>query len=183
MAALRLVDERGLERVTVEEIAEEAGVSPRTFFNYFATKDEALIGDQFEDPHGTRERFLAIGPDVQTADAMLAAITPSLDTVAAERKLWTLRLRVAGANPALLGTLVSRSAEQEQSTAADIAARLGLPLGHPYPELAAALLGAALRVSVMRWGRDGCERPLAEIVREAFGQVARGLTDPQKEGS
>ncbi|KQS10657.1 hypothetical protein ASG04_04010 [Curtobacterium sp. Leaf183] len=43
-SAMRLVTERGLAGVTVEEICDDAGVSPRTFFNYFPTKGNAALG-------------------------------------------------------------------------------------------------------------------------------------------
>lgn len=43
-AATRLVDERGFSAVTVEEICQEAGISRRTFFNYFDSKDSAVLG-------------------------------------------------------------------------------------------------------------------------------------------
>lgn len=43
-ATVDLVLELGLEQVTIEQIAERADVSPRTFFNYFGSKEDALLG-------------------------------------------------------------------------------------------------------------------------------------------
>lgn len=44
-AALQVVRDRGLDGATVDEIARIADVSPRTFFNYFPTKEDAILGD------------------------------------------------------------------------------------------------------------------------------------------
>jgi len=43
-AAAALAQQKGLEQATVEAIAQSAGVSPRTFFNYFPAKEDAVLG-------------------------------------------------------------------------------------------------------------------------------------------
>lgn len=178
MAALRLVDERGLDRVTVEEISEAADVSPRTFFNYFATKDDALIGDPLDDDASPRERLLALPAEMPLVDALLQALTPSIEQIQAERDLWLLRMRVLKNNAQLLPALVARGTQAEEDWITAIAARTELPRDHVFPQLAATLTGAAFRTAMIRWaGADGFLQ-LSDFVREAFGILAAGLAEP-----
>ncbi|WP_436526774.1 TetR family transcriptional regulator [Actinoplanes sp. HUAS TT8] len=183
-AALRLTDERGADRVTVDEISEAAGVSPRTFFNYFATKEDALVGDPLEGLTDPRELLLAAPPGPALA-AVEAALAPAIRLIQDDRELWLLRLRVIINNPHLLPRLAAIAATAEQEMTAAIAGRLGLDPGHAYPPVLAAVTGAALRVALMRWAADAQnglsdvrEISLSDHVHEAFGMVAAGLTDP-----
>jgi AcrR family transcriptional regulator len=58
-AALRLVAENGVEHASVDAICSEAGVSTRTFFNYFPSKVSAVVGlSSFEITDAQREAFL-----------------------------------------------------------------------------------------------------------------------------
>ncbi|WP_203795052.1 TetR/AcrR family transcriptional regulator [Actinoplanes couchii] len=161
-AALRLADERGADRVTTDEISAAAGVSPRTFFNYFATKEDALVGDPME---GSGELSLPPGP---LLEALLTALAPAFEQIQKDRDLWLLRMRVIGANPHLLPLLIAAAASAEQRLAQDIAVRDSLPDGHPYPPVAASVANAAVRVAVCRWAEDRDSRPLIDHVREAF---------------
>ena len=177
-AALRLVDERGLDRVTVEDISEAADVSPRTFFNYFATKDEAITGDQFVDDTGVVERFLGAPAGVPVLAALLGALGPALEKIQAEQEIWFLRMRVMTENPSLVTGLLARSARAERALVAAVAARAGVPADSAYPQVTASVAGAAIRAAMTRWAAGHGARTLSDHVHEAFGVLATGLADP-----
>ncbi len=63
--ARRWTAERGLTGFTVEEVCEHVGVSRRTFFNYFASKENAVLGIAVRDDESPAldEAFVAEGPD------------------------------------------------------------------------------------------------------------------------
>lgn len=177
-AALRLVDERGLEQVTVGDISAAANVSARTFFNYFATKDEAVIGDHLADDNGLRERFLAADPALGVLDAMLAAAEPLFAEVEAGRETWMRRIRVMTRNPTLVAGLMSRSARHERDLIEAVAERTGVPPDSGYPILAAGVISATFRAALAAWAADPA-RTFAHHVQLAFGSVAAGLPEPE----
>ncbi|MCO1594624.1 TetR family transcriptional regulator [Micromonospora sp. RHAY321] len=177
-AALRLVAERGLEHVTVEEISEAADVSSRTFFNYFTCKDEALTEDPALDGAPVVARIAAAAPQVPALRAVRLALDEAIDTMQADRELWRLRLAVISQNPALLPRLMAGNIATEQAMVTTIAARLGVAPDHGHPALVTAVAGAAFRTAMLRWAADDDTRPLRDFVDEAFAAVAAGLPDP-----
>jgi AcrR family transcriptional regulator len=178
-AALRLVAERGLERVTVEEISAAADVSVRTFFNYFASKDDVLIGDPLVDGAELRERLLAAKRDLPVLSALMLALAPAIEQIEADRDLWRLRLKVIFHNPALLPSLHARGTAAEAEFVAAIAARARVDADHLYPAVTASVLGAVFRTAMLRWAVAENGPDLLELVLEAVGMVAGGLQDPE----
>lgn len=71
-AALRLVDQDGLDAVTAEQISAEAGVSARTFFNYFPTKEQAVLGYYSDFPSILVRAFEARPLDETPWDSVIA---------------------------------------------------------------------------------------------------------------
>jgi AcrR family transcriptional regulator len=174
-ATVRLSAEKGYDHVTVEEIAAEADVSVRTFFNYFASKDEALIGADPEAGPRIAERILAFPDAVTPFEAyrrsVLAEITEELDNA---RDLWLLRKEVLMQRPDLLVRAFASGAESEQLLANAVGRRAALPESHLYPRLLVAAGSVAFRCAVTRWAHDD-SLALGDLVAEAFDLFGTGL--------
>ncbi|MFB4278676.1 MULTISPECIES: acyl-CoA-like ligand-binding transcription factor [unclassified Nonomuraea] len=178
-AALTLVAERGLAAVTVEDIAEAVDVSSRTFFNYFPSKEDALIGPGPASAAGLRDRLEAVPPDVPVLEALRLLARGEAEHVQEQREQWLLRLKVFEQNPSLLPRLVAGGTETERVVTEAVARRAGVePVTTGYPELATAAALAAFRVAMLRWSAAGGRPELVDLVDEAFSQLAAGLPNP-----
>jgi AcrR family transcriptional regulator len=174
-AALRLAAERGIEHVTVEEISAAANVSARTFFNYYPSKEQAVIGDVISfDP----ERMTSIMQSAGTVlDGLREVALGVADYTESEREHVLMRWELVERHPSLLPAMMSRIMEFEQVLTSALAARTGDRPDDPYPQVGAALTGTALRVSVRRWVRGHGGHPLEYHVNEVFALLGSALPE------
>jgi AcrR family transcriptional regulator len=180
LAALRLAVEKGWEQVRVEDIAAEAGVSPRTFNNYFASKDEAFLATA--DDRGARmQAALAARPaDEPLWPAVIDAVVNGFADEAADLR----QARRIRPTPALAAEQLKAIMVIERALADEIARRIGTDLEHDsYPRLVAAVAISATRVTVEHWLRSETDLPFPPVLREALERVAAGLPQPAERRS
>ena len=175
-AALRLVAERGLDRVSVDDIAERADVSPRTFFNYFPTKDDAVLGLDPAAPARQAEAIAARPAEESAVAAVRVVAVAQAAEMAEDQQLWPLRLQVVEAHPVLVGKLAAAFGESDRVLAAAIAQRTGTGVDDALlPMLLAGVAAAAMRTALHRWFAGDFTASLPDLVDEAWDAVAAGL--------
>lgn len=166
-AAIELFERQGVDETTVDEIAGAADISPRTFFNYFATKEEAvglphrLISEVLLgafDAAGRRSR-----PIVRLRNAFLA-VARALDADAAERGVLIAGARLVETQPALKAQELAQHALWEDALQELLEQELD-PLAARV--LATAAVGA-MRAAMLTWALDGGHDSLAERTERAF---------------
>ena len=185
-AALRLTLEHGLEHLTVEEISAAAEVSPRTFFNYFPGKEQAIVGDDLF-AADTRQVSEIMAGAPRVLDGM-QAIAQNLATEAATRREQVqLRWQVITRHPALITAMFARLEEFNTIVACAVAARLGCAPDDTYPQLMAAMTTTGIRVAVQRWTTGPRDEPLERHMAEVFGllkgelAVVHGINEGPRE--
>jgi AcrR family transcriptional regulator len=182
---LRLAAERGFSNVTVEEIAEAANVSPRTFFNYFPSKEAAFFGGKAELAAATRDAIEHQTPGEPVVTVLRSVMTAQARAVADEfAELggdpieWLGRMRSARTEPQLHAVHGAQMAAVERSLAEAVARRLGTDVERdPYPGLLAAMATGVFRSSMSFWAASAGTVPLDRVVDLAFAALASGLPE------
>jgi AcrR family transcriptional regulator len=163
-AAMRLTAEHGLDDVTVEAIADAAGVSRRTFSNYFGGKEEAVLYDAEHWMHSLLDAFASRPADEPTWTALRAALG-TLPKPSGEPQ-WASQTRLARRYPPLLARLLAHYADFERTLAALIAERENLPDDSLRPRVLAGAFMTALRIAALD------DRPLPGTTAEALREMA-----------
>lgn len=173
-AALRLAIERGLENVTIEDITAAAGVSVRTFGNYFASKYEAICAIGTDRARRIGAELLARPAREPLWDALVNAMLAhyeGADRAPGGRELAGLRLVLT--SPPVRGESLKVNSEMQQALAEAIAARTGTSLAEDmYPQVLAGAVIAAAQVAIKRWATADPPVPLAPLLRRALDVLA-----------
>ncbi len=191
--ALELACERGLANVRVPEIAAAAGVSTRTFNNYFPSKEAAIAWPAVRRWTRMVENLLARPAEEPVGEALVAAIgelyspAPGVgagadsdsDSDSDPEDAFISRFRVlAAAEPTVRVEYLRISDAGEDQLAKGIAARIGAGEDELRPRLLAAMAVGAERAAIRHWIRSNDETtPLADVVdaavRAALKEVDR----------
>ncbi|WP_369136902.1 TetR/AcrR family transcriptional regulator [Modestobacter versicolor] len=175
-ATLRLATDRGWDAVTVEAIASAADVSYRTFFNHFSSKEEALLQPGGPEQERLSTRLRAAPAELPALAAVRWAVHRELADLEADPLALRERMAVLMCTPSLLPRLVQTSATDERELALALADRTGLDADTDLlPALLAAVVSAALRVSLLRWQARGGTTSLTALADEALDALAAGL--------
>jgi AcrR family transcriptional regulator len=176
--AIRLALERGPDNVTADAISAAADISPRTFFNYFATKDEAF---SIEPHQWTTEEIvgeLRTRPTGEPAAESMRAVVKVMAAAADFASLaqeWELLEELYRRHPELFSRMrLDKVDATIAALATEIATRSGTDPTHDmYPAMLVNASFAALQAAE-NFSR-GSSRPLESLIDDAFDLLVRGL--------
>jgi AcrR family transcriptional regulator len=173
-AAMRLAIEHGSDRITVEAIADVVGVSRRTFSNYFANKEEALLyGDTLR-----MRRLIDLVRARPPAESAWTALTNAAAGFYQQfgdlDPEWVAQGRLVRSQPALVAAQVQTFAAFERELEAEVAARLQNP-SPVRARLTAATFLVAMRVSLHIWLERSPEVSLWGLIEQSLAEAGQGL--------
>ena len=174
-AALNSFVRKGFANVTVTELAREAGVTERTFFRHFPTKEAVLFQDYETQLEWLAEALAQRPASESLFDAVLASVAAFPHDLEVVRQAATARTELISADRIASHLRVVQSSfarvltEFIRNRNPDMA-NIDLDA-----EVAGSVLAAALVVAVENWGRNGCSGDLGELVVGSLDLVRSGL--------
>lgn len=179
IAVLELLEERGIDGVTVDEISRMADVSPRTFFNYFASKEEAVLGDAPELPaQEIIDEFLEGSGSV--LDDLALVLVRASDRATADAEMLHLRHRLIRQYPQLFALRMATMRAFEESIADVVALRLARdePALAEDPDaradkarLITLVAFAAMKHAWFSWAHSATPAVLTDKLEESFAEL------------
>lgn len=171
---LRLFSELGFEATTVDRIADEAGISRRTFFRYFDSKNDLPWGDFNRRLDWFRDYLRAAPADRPLTDAIAEAVIEFNAVPVGEQQWHRQRMTLLLGVPVLQAHGTLRYREWRRVVTEFVAERRGEPVGALIPRAAGYLaLGAAV-AAYEQWLTSE-ELDLPELLTQAFALFGNGL--------
>jgi AcrR family transcriptional regulator len=186
--ALRLFSDQGYAETTVEDIADAAAISPRTFFRYFPTKEDVVLWDEYDPQVG---ELLAARPDDEpVAESFRAIMRETLAGLLRRdpNELLT-RVRLLSSVPELRARFLEMQADWLSSSegpgsemATVLTQRQDVP-DHRQLRATAGALSAAVTIAIDEWQRDGGTSDLLSLFDQTVDALATGVGELQRRSS
>jgi AcrR family transcriptional regulator len=179
-AALALFIRHGFDGTTVEQIADACDVSPRTFFRYFSTKEDALFGDSREKLETFIDALEARPGGEAPLRSMRAAALTLMQTHEARRERLKARAQIVAATPLLRAHGSERQADWNQAAIEVLTGRSSGTIADEGQtplviRLVVVASTAAIHAAVETWLNDTTGVELIALVEQAFDLLAVGL--------
>lgn len=173
---MALFEARGFDEVSAAEIAAAADLSTRTFFRYFATKDDVIFGPMTTYSEALVDLVREHGSTrLQNLRDVLVSYAEFLEE---HREDLLRRCRIVSGSR----YLEMRGLEISRSLAADLGAEMARQAGREEGDLRAQLLASGLVTVVMevmaQWRRAGASEPLPDAMQAGLGAVHDVLGHP-----
>jgi AcrR family transcriptional regulator len=175
VAALALFAERGFQHVTVDDIVTAAGVSRRTFFRYFETKEDALLADYPQLSDRLEQAFERHGADVPALVAIRQALHAIADWYLERRDAVLARSSVIHGSSAPAARNLELLTQWEAVVAQVVALQIGEDATGLTARTISATVIAAFRAALSQWVRSGGADDLHALVDTAFDLVEHGV--------
>jgi len=174
--ALELFARNGFAATTIDQIAEAADISRRSFFRYFASKEDVLLGDRrrFEDT--LAEALEHPATDAPVIESLCACLIELSREVEADAEATRLRLQLFTQSPETLAAAAEQQRAYQSRLAPLMARRMGLDTDHDLrPALVVSALMSATYIALWHWLAGGATQPLHEVVAEALRYTVTGF--------
>ncbi len=170
-AALELFAKRGYDDTTAEEIAAAAGVSPRTFFRYFPTKDSVLFFGEYGFVRSFAGVYRSQPPNLSEIDAICGAFVVLAPGVALLRKSIELYFEAVASSPLLRGREQANQEEHAGTIARAIANRRGFLVPDDACDILASIAVVVLERALRLWLAGPARGDLGEAIKTEFARL------------
>ena len=181
----RLTSQVGLAGFTIEAVCAEVGISRRTFFNYFPSKEEAVVGlDESEEAERLAAAFLERSSRGWSAvvDDLVAIVAEHTREIGLDLAAHSDLIGAITREPKLLARFMDITRERELQIAELIALREGAATGDPFVRASVQIVASALRLTGERILTPGFTGDFADTLLESIAAIRGVLAATTPEG-
>ena len=171
-AALRLFQQQGYEQTSIQDIADAVMMSSRTFFRYFASKEEVLFGPMRAVLSEGLRLLEQVAPTESPQNALRATLLQLASLYQQQQASFLLRYQVAMQTPSIASIYLYALMETEPAMCDVLCTRLQTATNRNTMRFLVALYMTALRMALLEWLEQDAQGDLVSLLGEYLDSLS-----------